>query len=59
MAARRAWRSARKRSSAISTAAGRCTDVYDLFTGEYMTTICDCTASTGFCGVAFPHGFGG
>lgn len=43
----------------ISTHAGRCTDVYDRITGEYLTTICDCTASTGLCLNFIPHPFGG
>ncbi len=42
---------------AINTYPGRCTDVYDPWTGEYRTTICDCTAKTGLClnPIAFPH----
>jgi len=39
---------------AITTTPGRCTKVYDPWTGEYMTTICDCTASTSLCLIAMP-----
>ena len=39
---------------AITTYPGRCTDVYDPWTGAYMTTICDCTAKTGLCLIARP-----
>lgn len=44
---------------AISTNPGRCTDVYDPWSGEYMTTICDCTASTGLCANFRPPTFPG